>query len=118
MRNPKHTQRVATDIFCIAVRGLTGAEVVREHRFHATRMWRFDYAVPAYKIALEVEGGVWTGGRHISPKGFLADMEKYNAAALLGWVVVRTTPDKLLTEGVQIVKELIIQKQKNGMLPL
>lgn len=111
MKKPlTHTQRIAPDIFCIAVRGITGAEVVREHRFHATRLWRFDYAVPAYKIALEVEGGVWSGGRHTSPKGFLADMEKYNAAALLGWVVVRTTPDRLLTEGVQIVKELISQK--------
>lgn len=118
MKKTNHTQRVATDIFCLAVRGITGAEVVREHRFHATRLWRFDYAVPAYKIALEVEGGVWTGGRHTSPKGFLADMEKYNAAALLGWVVVRTTPDKLLTEGVQIVNELINQKQKNGMFSL
>lgn len=53
------------------------------------------YAVPEHKIALEVEGGVWTGGRHTSPKGFLGDIEKYNTATLMGWRVFRTTPDDL-----------------------
>lgn len=70
-------------------------EVVKEYIFHPTRKWRFDYAVPEHKIALEVEGGVWTGGRHTSPKGFLGDIEKYNTATLMGWRVFRTTPDDL-----------------------
>lgn len=113
MRKPKHTQRVAPDLFCLVCRAELGVEVVREFRFHTIRRWRFDYAVPEHRIALEVEGGVWTGGRHTSPKGFLSDMEKYNAAALMGWVVVRTTPDKLLTDGVQIVKELIDKRSIN-----
>lgn len=45
--------------------------------------------------ALEVEGGVWTRGRHIRPQGFLDDVEKYNAAVLLGWRVFCVTPDEL-----------------------
>lgn len=73
------------------------AECIKEHRFYQPRKWRFDYALPRYKIAVEVEGGVWNGGRHIRPKGFLGDIEKYNTAALLGWRVFRTTPDNLLT---------------------
>ena len=60
-------------------------EVVKEYLFHPTRKWRFDYAIPDHKIALEVEGGVWTGGRHTRPQGFLSDIEKYNAGTLLGW---------------------------------
>lgn len=72
-------------------------ECVKEHRFYQPRKWRFDYALPHYKIAVEVEGGVWTAGRHIRPQGFLGDIEKYNTATLLGWRVFRTTPDKLLT---------------------
>lgn len=32
-------------------------EFVREHRFHPTRRWRFDFAWPDEKVALEVEGG-------------------------------------------------------------
>lgn len=75
-----------------------GAECVREYRFYIARKWRFDYALPKYKIALEVEGGVWTSGRHTRPKGFLGDMDKYNTATLCGWRVFRTTPAKLMSQ--------------------
>jgi hypothetical protein len=68
-----------------------------EYRFHPDRKWRFDFAWPAQHLALEVEGGVWSKGRHTRPKGFLGDMEKYNAAAVLGWRVLRCTPDTLTT---------------------
>lgn len=74
-----------------------GVEVVKEHQFHPNRKWRFDYAFLDNKIALEVEGGVYTSGRHIRPVGFLNDMEKYNAAAMMGWRVLRCTPKTLLT---------------------
>lgn len=70
-------------------------ECVKEFKFHPVRKWRFDYAIPEHKIALEVEGGVWTGGRHTSSVGFLNDMEKYNTATLMGWRVLRTTPEDL-----------------------
>jgi very-short-patch-repair endonuclease len=72
---------------------------VREYRFAAPeRDWRFDYAWPAYKIAVEVEGGVWSHGRHVRGSGFLADMEKYNAAAARGWLALRFTPDQIAQE--------------------
>lgn len=74
-----------------------GCTVVKEHRFHPNRKWRFDYAIPERMIALEVEGGVHTAGRHIRPIGFLNDMEKYNAAGMMGWRVLRCTPSSLLT---------------------
>jgi hypothetical protein len=71
---------------------------VAEYRFAPPRKWRFDWAWPALAVALEVEGGIWTRGRHVSPKGFLADMEKYNAATRAGWAVLRVTPQDLLTK--------------------
>jgi hypothetical protein len=49
-------------------------------------------------VALEVEGGIWTRGRHTRPKGYLSDIEKYNEAALLRWCVLRTTPDGLCSD--------------------
>lgn len=64
---------------------------VREHRFAAPRRWRFDYAWPERRLALEIEGGTWTGGRHVRGQGYERDCEKYNAAALAGWTVLRVT---------------------------
>jgi hypothetical protein len=88
-----------------------------EWRF-CDRMWRFDYAWPVFKIAVEIEGGahgrlividrgherrngadvairagtrIRVGGRHQTGPGFEADIEKYNAAAILGWMVLRAT---------------------------
>lgn len=90
-------QTPKTDFFTLLCRSDLKVECVKEHKFHPTRKWRFDYAIPEHKIALEVEGGVWTGGRHTSPKGFLNDMEKYNTATLMGWRVFRTIPDELHT---------------------
>lgn len=70
----------------------------KEYRFHDKRKWRFDYAWPDYKIALEVEGGIWMNkGAHNTGKAILRDIEKYNTATIMGWRIIRTTPNKLLT---------------------
>jgi very-short-patch-repair endonuclease len=66
-----------------------GLAPVREHRFHPSRKWRFDFAFPERMCAVEVEGGMWTNGRHNRGGGAIADMEKYNVAAALGWFVFR-----------------------------
>ena len=67
----------------------------REYRFCPSRRWRFDFAWPDRMIAVELEGGIWTGGRHTRGSGFSRDLEKYNWAALLGWRVLRYTGDML-----------------------
>lgn len=84
-----------TDVFTVICKTDLRVECVKEYKFHPVRKWRFDYAIPKHKIALEVEGGVWTGGRHTSSTGFLKDMEKYNTATSMGWRVFRTTPNDL-----------------------
>lgn len=79
---------------------------VAEHRFHPTRKWRFDWAWthPDIRLALEIEGGAFSGGRHTRGKGFLGDMAKYNAALLLGWRVLRVTPQQMANgEAVALV---------------
>ena len=63
-----------------------------EYRFHATRRWRFDYAWPSHKLALEVQGGIFTEGRHTRGGALLKEHEKLNAAAIDGWRVLFTTP--------------------------
>lgn len=64
---------------------------VSEFLFNPPRRWRFDYAWPERRLALEIEGGIWTTGRHVRGKGYENDCEKYNEAALLGWRVLRVT---------------------------
>lgn len=67
----------------------------REHLFHPTRRWRFDFAWPDFHVAVEVDGGAWTGGRHTRGKGFEADAEKLNEATSLGWRVYRYTATRV-----------------------
>jgi hypothetical protein len=83
------------DLFvaCCVAAGLP--KPVEEHRFHESRQWRFDYAWPDRRVALEIEGGVYSGGRHVRGKGFEADAEKYNHATLCGWRVFRVTTSML-----------------------
>lgn len=70
-------------------------EPVAEFRFAPPRLWRFDWCWPERMVALEVEGGIWTGGRHTRGAGFLKDIEKYNEATVLGWRVLRCTPREI-----------------------
>lgn len=70
-------------------------EPVREMRFFPGRQWRFDFAWPESKIAAEIEGGVWSGGRHTRGSGFVGDCRKYSKATSLGWRIFRFTPEML-----------------------
>lgn len=79
----------------------------KEYRFHSTRRWRFDFAFVDKKIGVEIEGGVWSGGRHTRGSGFLGDMEKYNEAQKLGWRIFRFTPQQLKKGEVQVFMKTV-----------
>lgn len=91
----QRAQEGPNPIFLNLCRGAGLPDPECEYKFHPSRKWRFDYCWPELRVALEVEGGVFSGGRHTRGAGFLRDMTKYNEAARLGWVVVRTVPSKL-----------------------
>lgn len=80
---------------------------VREYKFHPVRKWRFDFADIENMIAVEVEGGTWTNGRHTRGQGFQDDCIKYNAAQSLGWQVYRFDAP-MVTKGnaVNFIKDL------------
>lgn len=67
-----------------------------ELKFHPSRKWRFDYAWPDLMIALEVEGGIFVGGRHSGGMGMKDDFDKYNEAAILGWRIIKVVPKELM----------------------
>lgn len=85
-----------------------------EFRFHPTRKWRFDFAWTDEKVALEVEGGIWVGGRHNSPVGFQKDMEKYNEAAIAGWCVLRATTKEVLDGSVVKTLQRALENRGRG----
>ena len=106
-------ERAEVFVRALEVRGLPRPE--REWKFDAKRRWRFDYAWPHQMVALEVEGGVWTGGRHTRGAGFVRDMEKYNRAAVLGWRLLRVTPDKLVSFGTfEMLREIFGLRESNA----
>jgi len=75
--------------FQLKAAGLDGYQ--REHVFAPPRKWRIDFAWPDHRLAVEVEGGIYNGGRHTRPIGFIGDIEKYNRAAMDGWLLLRVT---------------------------
>ena len=75
-----------------------------EYEFFPSRRWRFDCAWPDRRLAIEVEGGLYTGGRHVRGEGYEDDLRKYNAAMRMGWVVLRFSPLMLnYTENLDLI---------------
>jgi hypothetical protein len=68
-----------------------GYELVREYQFHPKRKWKFDWAIPGIKLAVEYEGLMSAKSRHTTIGGYSNDTTKYNEAARLGWTVLRFT---------------------------
>ena len=65
---------------------------VPEYKFHPVRKWRMDWAWVDQKVFLEIDGGLWIGGRHTRAPAMLKSWEKENAAATQGWRVLRCQP--------------------------
>lgn len=107
-KNPKQTEShiERSMVYYLRVIGTGLPEAVREYRFHPVRRWRFDFAYPEYMVAVECDGGQWApyGGRHARD----TDREKLNAAASLGWRVLRFSGE-MLTKDPQKCVEVIAQ---------
>jgi len=105
----KVANSVVPDLFLKMLQAnFKGIDIVKEFKFHPTRKWRFDYAFPFLMIAVEVDGGVWTGGRHINPAGYINDMEKLNTVASMGWLVLRiTTDDRFASKTFELISKAV-----------
>jgi very-short-patch-repair endonuclease len=76
---------------------------VREYRF-CERRYRFDFAWPLARVALEVNGGryAFAGGRHASD----ADHEKLRRACALGWRVLPVSPQAMRAHPGEVIADL------------
>lgn len=77
--------------------------LIKEFKFHDKRRWKFDFAIPDLKVAIEIEGGIYTNGRHVRGRGYEKDCEKYNNAVLEGWKLFRITNNLCNIETVQSI---------------
>jgi very-short-patch-repair endonuclease len=86
-----------------------------QYRFAAPRRWTFDFAWPALKVYLEVEGGMFIkgGGRHNRALGFEADCVKYSEAAIRGWRGLRVTTRQVTSgEALQLIERALGASRK------
>lgn len=89
-----------TDLYSKILEQKFNTRCLAELPFHPKRKWRFDYAFPDERVAIEIDGGLWNAygglhsGRHSGGIGQKKDMEKMNAAAELGWIVLHYTPEE------------------------
>ena len=83
-------------------------EFQTEFEFHPTRKWRADFHIIGHELLIEVEGGIWSNGRHTRGKGYLDDMEKYNAVQELGYRLLRFSTEQVKSGlAVRKIEEMI-----------
>jgi len=86
-----------------------------EWRFLDSRKWRFDLAWILFvenkdpiRVAVEVQGGIWHGGRHTRGAAMLEEWEKLNTAAAMGWRILYCQPQDLcMNSFAQTIKQAL-----------
>ena len=92
--------------------------MVRELRAIPGRRFRIDFAWPDLKLAVEVQGGLWTRGRHSRPMGIVKDYEKFNLLTLHGWrVLLLTSLDVRGEKGLEMIRDAISQSSSSSESP-
>lgn len=79
-------------------------EPVREYRFDDVRRFRLDFAFPERRVGIELQGGVWTGGRHTRGAGYERDVVKLNLLQSLGWRCFYVTASMLRDDPQSVVR--------------
>jgi len=83
-------------------------EPVREYMAIKGRRYRLDFAWPAVKLGVEVQGGIWHKGGHSTGTGITRDCEKANAHTLAGWrIIYLTAADVNSGAGVEVIKQAL-----------
>lgn len=79
------------------------------------RRWRFDVAWPSYRVAVELHGGEWNGGRHVRGGGFIGDREKINAAQTAGWIVLEFSGTMLHRDPAACIDQVLTALRSRGV---
>jgi very-short-patch-repair endonuclease len=112
-RKPKKRLPSQADILLPIHMAELGLPLVTEWRFDEKRLWRFDFSNIPKKLALEIEGGIWTGGAHVRGEHFQSDLHKYSTATALGWTVFRFSTEDVLTGKAKEFVKMWLQNRPN-----
>ena len=75
-----------------------GIAFERQYAYVPGRKFRADFALPAFRLLVEVNGGIFNRKGHGSVTGVVDDMVRGNEASIAGWFVIRATP-KMVEDG-------------------
>ena len=56
-----------------------------------SKRYRLDFAHPDSRTGIEIQGGVYMRGRHVTGSGYERDCRKYNLAYTSGWTIFLLT---------------------------
>jgi hypothetical protein len=86
--------------------GLFATKEVRFAKASVNRGWRSDYFIErkGKTIAIEQEGGLFSGGRHTRGAGYAEDMQKYNYYTAHNIMLLRFTPSQIAKHTALIAK--------------
>ena len=89
--------------------------MVRELRAIEGRRFRVDFCWPDHNLAVEVQGGIWTRGRHSRPMGIVKDYEKFNLLTLGGWrILLLTSMDVQSGRGLEMIQDAILEESSSS----
>ena len=117
VENQKETSSKLEREFDAYARSLGLPEAVRQYRFSPPRRFRFDRCYMDQSVAVELDGGVYSGGGHVRGKGYESNREKDNLAIELGWVVLHYTSKQLRSDPVRVVnqiKQVFLMREMTG----
>jgi hypothetical protein len=63
----------------------------RYSRSKRSKRYRLDFAHPDSRTGVEIQGGVYNRGRHVTGSGYERDCKKYNLAYTSGWTIFLLT---------------------------
>lgn len=116
-KKPKAHKKINPELFKAMAKAHGLTEPVPEYRFKYGRKWAFDWMFVGYaspddftmtKVAVEIQGGLFTGGRHVRGAALLKEYEKINAAQIMGYKVILVTPQQVESgEAFELVKRAL-----------
>lgn len=106
LAKPKEDKGRFERLFAFQCRALRLPEFRQQYPFAKAafdRKWLSDFYFEQYRLIVEINGGIWMGGQgaHSRPANIQRDMEKGNAATMLGlWTLEFTTRE--VTDGTAV----------------